>query len=36
MTELIRLDHVTRTFTVNRHVIKAVDDVSLTIHQGEV
>ncbi len=33
---LITLDHVTRTFDVKRQTIKAVDDVSLTIPEGEV
>ena len=33
---LITLDHVTRTFDVKRQTIKAVDDVSLTIPDGEV
>ncbi len=34
--ELIELDHVTRTFVVKRQVIKAVDDVSLILHEGEI
>ncbi len=33
---LITLEHVTRTFLVKRQVIKAVDDVSLTLHEGEI
>ncbi len=33
---LITLDHVTRTFLVKRQTIKAVDDVNLTIPEGEV
>lgn len=33
---LITLDHVTRTFTVKRQTIKAVDDLALEIHEGEV
>lgn len=33
---LIALDHVTRTFEVKRQTIKAVDDVNLTIPEGEV
>ena len=33
---LITLDHVTRTFDVKRQTIKAVDDVNLTIPEGEV
>ncbi len=33
---LITLDHVTRTFDVKRQTIKAVDDVSLAIPEGEV
>lgn len=33
---LITLDHVTRTFQVKRNTIKAVDDVNLTIPEGEV
>lgn len=35
-TPLIHLDRVTRTFSVKRHLIKAVDDVSLSIHEGEI
>ncbi len=33
---LITLDHVTRTFDVKRQTIKAVDDVNLSIPEGEV
>ena len=33
---LFTLDHVTRTFQVKRQTIKAVDDVNLTIPEGEV
>ena len=33
---LITLEHVTRTFTVKGQTIKAVDDVNLTIPQGEM
>lgn len=33
---IITLDHVSRTFTVKRQTIKAVDDVSLAIHEGEI
>jgi peptide/nickel transport system ATP-binding protein len=33
---LIELEHVTRTFLVKRQPLKAVADVSLTIHAGEV
>ena len=33
---LITLEHVTRTFTVKGRTIKAVDDVSLTIPEGEM
>jgi peptide/nickel transport system ATP-binding protein len=33
---LITLDHVTRTFDVKGQTIKAVDDVNLTIPEGEV
>ncbi len=33
---LITLEHVTRTFDVKRQTIKAVDDISLTIPEGEV
>jgi oligopeptide/dipeptide ABC transporter ATP-binding protein len=36
MAEIVRLAHVSRTFTVKGRVIKAVDDVSLSISQGEV
>jgi peptide/nickel transport system ATP-binding protein len=36
MKDIIRLDHVTRTFQVRRQTIKAVDDFSLTIHEGEI
>jgi peptide/nickel transport system ATP-binding protein len=33
---LITLEHVTRTFAVNGQIIKAVDDVNLTIPEGEM
>ena len=33
---LITLEHVTRTFTVKGQSIKAVDDVNLTIPEGEM
>ena len=33
---IIQLDHVTRTFEVKRHMIKAVDDVSIAIGEGEI
>ncbi|HET6823466.1 MAG TPA: ABC transporter ATP-binding protein [Anaerolineales bacterium] len=33
---LITLEHVTRTFTVKGQTIKAVDDVNLTIPEGEM
>jgi peptide/nickel transport system ATP-binding protein len=33
---IITLDHVTRTFPVKRQTIKAVDDVSLSIQEGEI
>ncbi|HEY4722063.1 MAG TPA: ABC transporter ATP-binding protein [Anaerolineae bacterium] len=33
---IITLDHVTRTFQIKRQTIKAVDDVSLTIREGEI
>ncbi len=33
---LINLSHVSRTFQVKRQVIKAVDDVSLSIREGEI
>lgn len=33
---IISLTHVSRTFTVKRHLIKAVDDVSFAIHEGEI
>jgi len=36
MGDIIRLDHVTRTFQIKRQTIKAVDDVSLTIREGEI
>jgi oligopeptide/dipeptide ABC transporter ATP-binding protein len=36
MGEIIKLDHVTRTFLVKRNTIKAVDDVSLSINEGEI
>jgi peptide/nickel transport system ATP-binding protein len=36
MPDIIRLDHVTRTFQVKRQTIKAVDDFSLAIHEGEI
>ncbi len=33
---IIALDHVTRTFPVKRQTVKAVDDVSLSIEEGEI
>src|SRR5512141_1090573 len=33
---LITLSHVSRTFQIKRQVIKAVDDVSLSICEGEI
>ncbi len=33
---LITLEHVTRTFLIKRQTIKAVDDVSFTLHEGEI
>ena len=36
MAEILRLDHLTRTFQVKRQTIKAVDDVSLSIQEGEI
>ena len=33
---IITLDHITRTFQVKRQTIKAVDDVSLSINEGEI
>src|SRR5512136_1691951 len=33
---IIALEHVTRTFAVKRQTIKAVDDVSLSIQEGEI
>jgi peptide/nickel transport system ATP-binding protein len=33
---IITLNHVTRTFAVKRQTIKAVDDVSLDIREGEI
>ncbi len=36
MAEILRLEHLTRTFQVKRQTIKAVDDVSLSIQEGEI
>lgn len=36
MTPLIELDHVTREFGVREQTVRAVDNVSLTIDEGEV
>jgi oligopeptide/dipeptide ABC transporter ATP-binding protein len=36
MTDIITLEHVTRTFQVKRQIIKAVNDVSLAISEGEI
>lgn len=36
MREIIQLKNVSRTFEVKRQTIKAVDDVSLSIQEGEV
>ena len=36
MGDIITLAHVTRTFAVKRQMIKAVDDVSLTVQEGEI
>ena len=36
MGDIISLEHVTRTFAVKRQTIKAVDDVSLAITEGEI
>src|SRR5512142_1761062 len=33
---LITLNHVSRTFQVKRQVIRAVDDISLTIREAEI
>jgi len=33
---ILELNHVTRTFAVKRQIIKAVDDVSLDIREGEI
>lgn len=33
---IITLNHITRTFAVKRQIIKAVDDVSLDIREGEI
>lgn len=33
---VVQLEHVTRTFAVKRQVVKAVDDISLSIPEGEV
>ncbi len=35
-TPVVQLEHVTRTFAVKRQLIKAVDDINLTIPEGEV
>ncbi len=35
-TPIITLDHVTRTFSVKRQTITAVDDVNLSIREGEI
>jgi len=34
--DIITLDHVTRTFLVKRQTIKAVDNVTLSIREGEI
>ncbi len=36
MRSIIELQNITRTFQVKRHTIKAVDDVSLAIREGEI
>lgn len=36
MNPIIELQHLSRTFEVNRQPIKAVDDVNLTLNEGEV
>jgi len=36
MADIITLENVTRTFQVKRQTIKAVDDVSLSIREGEI
>jgi oligopeptide/dipeptide ABC transporter ATP-binding protein len=36
MADIITLEHVTRTFQVKRQTIKAVDDLSLSIREGEI
>ena len=36
MRSIIELQNITRTFQVKRHSIKAVDDVSLAIKEGEI
>jgi oligopeptide/dipeptide ABC transporter ATP-binding protein len=36
MAEILKLEHITRTFQVKRQTIKAVDDVSLSIQEGEI
>ncbi|MBI5081269.1 MAG: ATP-binding cassette domain-containing protein, partial [Chloroflexi bacterium] len=33
---MIELQNITRTFQVKRSTIKAVDDVSLAINEGEI
>ncbi len=36
MSALIELDHISRTYSVDRQTVKAVDDVSLVIAEGEI
>ena len=33
---MIALKQITKTFTVNKGTVKALDDVSLTIEKGEI
>jgi len=36
MNSLISLDHVSRTFRQGNRIVKAVDNVSLDINEGEI
>jgi oligopeptide/dipeptide ABC transporter ATP-binding protein len=36
MADIITLENITRTFQIKRQTIKAVDDVSLSIREGEI
>lgn len=35
MTEVLRIEHVTKTYSMEADAFKALDDVSLTVHSGE-